>query len=574
MKKINFRSNAILHLVTLTLLCGILYFPSLGRIPFFNKGEPREALVVQEIVLRGEWLFPLKGGEDIPSKPPLFHWFGALAALAWGQVNEATVRFPSALFATLGVVVLYIFGCRLFDSKVAFLAGVILATTFIYQKQAVEARVDMTLTFFVTASLVAFYSLYQGWLPISWGFYAFYFLLGIGVLAKGPVGLILPAMTASIFLAVRKRWDFLWRLLFHKGVFLTLGIGLFWYGMALFHGGEEFFDRQILKENLARFFVYGEGGTGHQKPIYYYVPYFFLQGLPWTFLLPFMIIHWPKLRSLTEESCLFLVLWTAVVFGFFSLAAGKRGVYLLPLYPALALLTARWFQAEREVGAIAKVGLRAVGGLCCLAAAALAVLFFWSFQGWPLPYIFTAPTSPSRADELKLAVESIVQHQGWTLRVFLGAAVLLWFIMGWKFFRLELGQIPLKLSLVSIVTWLSAQMIFVPTLADARSYGPLMKEVNRVEAQGGKVYIYGGGFDSSALIFYHRGPIPELQDAHLVLRDRLRFGGDHVLMSEREWIRIQSAVQNLNLRVIKGGSGPEGDTPLVFISGAATDPDS
>lgn len=566
--------SSTLRIVLLVALCAILYLPPLYRIPFFDKGEPREALEVQYIVTQGQWLFPLKGERDLPSKPPLFHWTGALFSLIWGETNEATVRFPSAFYATLGVLLVYLFGCKLFDSKVAFLAGVILATTFIYQKQAVEARVDMTLTFFVTASLLGFYSLHQGWLPASWGFYGFYFLLGIGVLAKGPVGLILPAATAAIFLIVKKRWDFLARLCFHKGVFLALGIGLSWYGMALFHGGEEFFGRQVLKENLERFFVYGEGGTGHQKPIYYYVPYLFLLGLPWTLLLPFMIMHWWKQRSLAEQSFLFLVLWIAVVFGFFSLAAGKRGVYLLPLYPALALLTARWFQTERELGAIAKIGLRALGGICFLVAVAVAVVFFWSFQGWPLPYMLSAAASPSRAEELKLVVDSILRNQGWTLRVFLGAGVLLWFLVGWELFRLELGRIPLKLSLVSLLSWLSVQMIFVPTLAYARSYGPLMKEVNRVEALGGKVYIYGGGFDSSSLIFYHRGPIPELQDGRLALIERLRFGRDHVLMSEKEWEKIQSAVQNPNLRVVKSGGGPDGDAPLVFISAAVTEPNS
>jgi 4-amino-4-deoxy-L-arabinose transferase-like glycosyltransferase len=287
-----------------------------------------------------------------------------------------------------------------------------------------------------------------------------------------------------------------------------------------------------------------------------------------------MIMHWWKQRSLAEQSFLFLVLWIAVVFGFFSLAAGKRGVYLLPLYPALALLTARWFQTERELGAIAKIGLRALGGICFLVAVAVAVVFFWSFQGWPLPYMLSAAASPSRAEELKLVVDSILRNQGWTLRVFLGAGVLLWFLVGWELFRLELGRIPLKLSLVSLLSWLSVQMIFVPTLAYARSYGPLMKEVNRVEALGGKVYIYGGGFDSSSLIFYHRGPIPELQDGRLALIERLRFGRDHVLMSEKEWEKIQSAVQNPNLRVVKSGGGPDGDAPLVFISAAVTEPNS
>ena len=67
-----------LHITLLLALCGVLYFPYLGNTPLFDKGEPREALAVQDIVQRGEWLFPLKRATAIPSKPPLFHWSAAL----------------------------------------------------------------------------------------------------------------------------------------------------------------------------------------------------------------------------------------------------------------------------------------------------------------------------------------------------------------------------------------------------------------------------------------------------------------------------------------------------------------
>jgi 4-amino-4-deoxy-L-arabinose transferase-like glycosyltransferase len=70
---LEFSRSAIFHVILLIALCGVLYFPFLGSVPFFDKGEPREALAVQDIVQRGEWLVPLKRATDIPSKPPLFH---------------------------------------------------------------------------------------------------------------------------------------------------------------------------------------------------------------------------------------------------------------------------------------------------------------------------------------------------------------------------------------------------------------------------------------------------------------------------------------------------------------------
>ena len=152
MFNINYGSRLFIHLVLLMVLCGILFFSNLGTFPFFNKGEPREALVVQHIVHQGNWLFPLKMESDIPSKPPLFHWLGAITSLIWGEVTEATVRFPSALLATLGVLAVYFLGRNLLGPEIGLLGAVILATSLDYQRLAIAARVDMTLTLFVTLS--------------------------------------------------------------------------------------------------------------------------------------------------------------------------------------------------------------------------------------------------------------------------------------------------------------------------------------------------------------------------------------------------------------------------------------
>jgi predicted membrane-bound mannosyltransferase len=141
---------ATVHILLLLILCGMLYFPYLGNTPFFDKGEPREALAVQDIVQRGEWLFPLKRATAIPSKPPLFHWSAALVATATGKLNETTIRFPSALYATLGVLFVYLLGRKLYGGEVGLLAGAILATTMVYSDQALSARVDMTMCFFVS----------------------------------------------------------------------------------------------------------------------------------------------------------------------------------------------------------------------------------------------------------------------------------------------------------------------------------------------------------------------------------------------------------------------------------------
>ena len=567
MDYINYRSGPTLHLVTLVVLCGLLFFPYLGWFPFFNKGEPREALVVQEIFLHGNWLFPLKWGEEIPSKPPLFHWFAALSSMAWGEVTEATARFPSALFASLSVLSLYILGGRLFDPKIALLGGVILATSVGYQAQAISARVDMTLSFFTTLTLVTFYLLYQGFLRGRLWTYGFYLILGVSVLAKGPVGLILPGMVICAFLGIRKRWDFLSRLCFHKGVVLTLLIGISWYGMALLKGGEDFFNRQIIQENLARFFVYGEGGSGHQKPVYYYLPYLFLEGLPWSIFLPFIVIDWIKGRFFTEEGSLFLLLWVLVIFAFFSLSAGKRPVYLLPLYPPLSLLIASWFRQARKAGEITAIGLRFLGGFFVVVGLTVGALIFSLAWGKGFPSAATDMLKPK--DQLGiLFVQRSFEQGGWIFFAFLAVFLLLWIFLTWDLFRVRLRQIPIKLAWLSLIAWMLVQSTFIPAIAEARSYGSFMREVNRRLVKGDPLYLYGEAFDSTPLFFYRGGPILVLEETPEGLVERLSSGQDHVIMAEKEWQQIRAVHRALPAPVLRSaGSGPDGNAPLVLIRG-------
>ncbi len=374
-------------LCLLIVLCGALYFPYLGSTPFFDKGEPREALAVQDIVQRGEWLFPLKRATAVPSKPPLFHWSAALVSEITGTMNEVTIRFPSALYATLGVLVVYLFGRKIFGNQVALLGAAILATTSIYADEALNARVDMTLSFFVTLSLVLFYSLYRGFLTGTLWYYALYIVLGVGTLAKGPLGILLPGLVVGTFLVVKKRWDWLARVCFHPGVVLTVILAVGWYGIAVSRGGEGFVDRQLLQENIERFF----GGSGHSHPVYYYIPYLFSQGLPWSLFLPFLLWDSFKQGFSSDDDTLFLRLWFLVMFVFFSISVGKRPDYLLPLYPALSLMMGAWFYRQGTAVGTRSVLYRCiaiVAGFTALLLLVISLGAIWNHDsGWFLALI-------------------------------------------------------------------------------------------------------------------------------------------------------------------------------------------
>ncbi len=568
MFNINYKQIPFWHRAALLALCSLLYFPYLGKLPFFNKGEPREALVVQEIVRHGNWLFPLKRGEEVPSKPPLFHWLAALTSMIGGEVSEMTVRFPSALLATASVLLLYGLGRRLFGGETAFLAGLVLATTVAYQSEAVVARVDMTLAFFATVVLVLFYLIYLGFLKASGWLYGFYLLLGLAVLAKGPVGLILPAMVICCFLIARKRWDFLSRLCFHKGVILTLLVGLAWYGLAVAKGGEEFVGRQVIHENLARFFLSGEGGSGHQKPVYYYIPYLILDGLPWSLFLPFVVADWFRRKAFGEEHLLFLMLWAGLIFVFFSLSAGKRSVYILPLYPPLALLTAMWLKGNGRAG-IRAWGLKSVGGLCLLlGGVALLASIAGLFAGENVSRLFSyVETMVKAKDQASLAiVRDALARSGWIFLPLFFLSSMLWIAAGLRLLAMDPRAAAGCLAALSLLVGLVVQGMVMASLAEARSYRPFMEEVNRRVGCCEPLTLYGEGWDLSSAIFYRGGRAPVQGGDLASLKEKMRESGGYYIMGEREWKRLEALggpCPAVELR--SQGTGPDGSEPIVLI---------
>ena len=570
MFNIHFENAPFWHRAALLALCALLYFPYLGKLPFFNKGEPREALVVQEIVQQGSWLFPLKRGEEVPSKPPLFHWLAALASMMGGGGSEMTVGFPSALLATLAVLLLYGLGRRMFGEETGFLAALMLATTVAFQSEAIAARVDMTLAFFVTVVLVIFYLVYQGFLKGSGWLYGFYLLLGLGVLAKGPVGLILPAMVICAFLVARTRWDFLSRLCFHKGVILALLVGLAWYGLAIARGGEEFVSRQVFHENLARFFFSGENGSGHQKPVYYYIPYLMLEGLPWSLFLPFVVADWFRRRAYADEHLLFLMLWAGLIFAFFSLSAGKRSVYILPLYPALALLTAVWLKRS-EGGRIRAWGLKSVAGVCLLlGAGALLASVVGLFAGENVSWLFSyVETMVKAKDQVALVmVREALARNAWVFLALFLLSSALWIAAGLRLLAMDQRAAAGCLAALSLLVGLAVQGMVMAALAEARSYRPFMDEVNRRVGCCEPLVVYGEGWDSSSVIFYRGGRIPVQQGDLTSLKRKMRETGGYYIMGEREWKRLEAGGPGLTGETRSQGTGPDGAEPIVLIRAA------
>ena len=555
--------NRWLHVFLLIALCGVLYFPYLGSTPVFDKGEPREGLAVQDIVQRGEWLFPLKRAAAIPSKPPMFHWSAALVYQFTGILDEATLRLPSAVYATLGVISLYLLGAKLFGAQVGLLGGAILATTMIYQTQAVNARVDMTLCFFVTLSLILFYSIYRGLLTHPLWPYAMYLLVGLATLSKGPLGLVLPGLVIAVFLALKRNWQQFFRFAFHPGVLIAVILVLGWYGLAITRGGEGFVDRQLLSENLGRFF----GGSGHSHPLYYYLGYLFSLAIPWCLFYPLMFMDWAEHRgSADRDDVRFLQTWFAAMLIFFSLSSGKRAVYLLPVYPALALLLAVWCHRQTSLGSLRTWCLRVLSVVAVVSA--LVMLFvalgdLWTHDPSRLFAPIETMLKPKDRANFIVIVNQIAGF-GWKFDVAALASAVLWSVFGYYLWRGRTVAAGGALVALSIILAFFSRGLVEKTIAETKSYRDFMVEVNRLVSPSEKL-VLAGGFNGDAVAFYRSGILEVAERPLGDVSAQVFAGNGYIVTTEKNWNRLRQAQPELTPLLRSRGTGPEGDAPLVLL---------
>jgi len=483
-----------------------------------------------------------------------------------GKLDEATLRFPSALYATLGVILVYLFGARLFGAQVGLLGGAILATTMIYQTQAVNARVDMTLCFFVTSSLILFYSFYRGVLRHPLWPYAMYLLVGLATLSKGPLGLVLPGLVIAAFLALKRDWKLFFKFALHPGVLIAVGLVLGWYGLAISRGGEGFVNRQLLSENVSRFF----GGSGHSHPVYYYLGYLFSLAIPWCLFYPIMFWDWAKEPDSADgDARRFLQIWFGVMLIFFSLSSGKRAVYLLPLYPALALLLAVWIRRQAFLNDFRIWFLRVVSAIAILSA--LILLFVALGDLWTHdPSRLFAPIEkllkPKDRANFLVIINQIAGF-GWMFDAIALAWAALWSLFAYYLWRGRMVGASAALVALSIILAFFSRGLVEAKIAETKSYRDFMFEVNGLVPPSDKLVLYGG-FNGDAVAFYRDGEVEvaerPVDDASAPIVD----GDGYIVTTEKSWSRLHQAQPSLAPPLLRSrGKGPEGDAPLVLLRG-------
>ncbi len=328
----------------LLLIALVVLGAGLGLRDPWPADEPRFALIAREMVESGQWLFPMRGGELYPDKPPLFMWGIAIGYVLTGSIKVAFL-LPSLLSGLLTILLVWDLGRRLWNPAVGFMAGLLLLFTVQFTLQAKTAQIDALATAFITLGLYGFlrFLLCEGgwrWYWLGW------FAAGLGVITKG-VGVLallvlLPALwthRAQICAAPLSAW--LKALLGPLAMALAMSLWLVPMLEAVTRSGDPLLlayrDNILLRQTVTRY----TSAWHHVKPFWYYftsvIPPFWL---PLSLLLPWLVVAWRRAIRAQDRRILLLLGYLVLVVLFFSCSPGKRGVYITPGTPALALLTA------------------------------------------------------------------------------------------------------------------------------------------------------------------------------------------------------------------------------------------
>ncbi|RLA86248.1 MAG: hypothetical protein DRG31_00785 [Deltaproteobacteria bacterium] len=329
-----------LKVIAILAVGGAVMFFNLGGWDLWNPDEPRYAEVAREMLIRGEYLVPHLNGEVYFDKPPLFFAVIALLSKLTGEMTALSARLPSAIFGVLTLLLVFALGGRLKGPSTGLLSALILCTSFQFFWLSRRANIDATLTFFTTLSIFAFFvgghSERNRWAPYLLG----YLSMALGFLVKLQPAVIVPFLAIVPYFLWKRGKEFVLDWAHLPGFMAFSGILLGWALLTLESQGLPYL-RGLLWERTAATFFHS---PGHDRPVYYYLYNFPVQFMPWGIFLPSAVLFCIR----RDRETLFPFLWFSLVFAFFSLSEAKRGLYLLPLYPAAALMTG-WLWSETAI---------------------------------------------------------------------------------------------------------------------------------------------------------------------------------------------------------------------------------
>ncbi len=319
-------------LAALVIWCGNLEYRKLAL-----SDEGRYSEIPRYMAQSGDWVTPRLNGIKYFEKPPLQYWATAAAYNAFGE-HHWTARLWPALTGFAGLLLICLAGMRIYGAAAGFYAALVLGSSLLYSGMAHILTLDMGLAFFMTVAMVGLLlgldprappRSQRRWLHVAAAGCA------LAVLSKGLIGIVLPGAVVVLYMLVKRDFGLLRRLHLVSGGLIFLVISSPWF-VAVSLANPEFPHFFFIHEHFQRY-----TSTVHQRyqPWYYFIPILLLGILPWLLtVFDALIAALRRTGNREFDPTLFLLLWSGFIFVFFSVSGSKLPSYILPIFPALALL--------------------------------------------------------------------------------------------------------------------------------------------------------------------------------------------------------------------------------------------
>jgi 4-amino-4-deoxy-L-arabinose transferase-like glycosyltransferase len=329
-------------LLLLAVVFGTLLALRLGSAPLANPDEGRYAEIPREMVASGDWVTPRLDGVPYFEKPPLVYWLVAAAEKTLGP-SEWSVRLTPALFALAGIFATYGAARAIYGRDAGLWSAIVLGSCVLYLGLGHLLSLDMPLSVLMAGTLFCFI------LGVREApgarrrrfLYGLYACAALATLTKGLEGFLITGAVMFIWLLVFGQWGRLRPLYLPTGVLLFLAVAAPWCVLVARRnpGWAHFF---FIYEHWERF---TDKGHGRYQPFWYFAPILVVGFFPWTGFLWSSLRDglaggWAARRRNAETG--FFVTWAAFIFLFFSASQSKLPAYILPVFPALAVVVGRW----------------------------------------------------------------------------------------------------------------------------------------------------------------------------------------------------------------------------------------
>lgn len=323
----------------LTLLMAAVWFGNLEYRKLVRPDEGRYAEIAREMATSGDWVTPRLNDIKYFEKPALQYWVTAGAYHLFGE-HHWTARLWSALTGFLGIVFTAYAATRLFGREAGLLSAAVLGSSLLYTLIAHMNSLDMGMTFFMGGALMSFLLAQQDaasaranrlWMHVAWAALAF------SVLSKGLMGIVLPGAVIVLYTLIERDFGLWKRLHLFSGIALFMAIAAPWF-IAVSIANPEFFHFFFIHEHFERFLTKTHG---RYEPWWWFIPILAAGILPWFIPLVDSLIRAWKVEPAAQQRFKpkrFLLIWAVFIFVFFSLSGSKLASYILPIFPALALL--------------------------------------------------------------------------------------------------------------------------------------------------------------------------------------------------------------------------------------------